>query len=431
MCFRRLFFSCVVVMLVTGCNPNTIINDDEITNEITVWAWNLEADYLNDLVPAFEEQYPEVEVNIVKLSAEQVYQRLTTGLASGEGTQLPDLVQVEEQRLPLYLDNFHESFVNLSDMGFDQYRDEFVETKIASLLNEEDGIMAFPRDIAPMGTFYRKDIFEEAGINMDEIDTWDDYLRAGIQLREKTGTYLFGIPFNDDAGIFKGMLEQQDSFYFDMKGNVAADTEEAHRSLEMLKKMDESGVTLRASTISEIQAAMKNNAVASVTGGVWWKGVIEEQMPEQEGNWGVIPMPAFKKGGSNAANNGGANLAIPSASNNKEAAYLFGEFASANVDNLLHGLSTYGLYPSMIEAIEAPEMQEEIDFFGGQEIFKVFNEQLENLPVNNFTSDYMRAEKHFNDAVGRVILQNMEVDEALKTAGNRLKASTGRSASNE
>ncbi|MFK3936418.1 ABC transporter substrate-binding protein [Alkalihalobacillus sp. NPDC078783] len=422
----------VVLVLTAGCSDNENTNETEgATGELTVWAWNLEADYLIDLVPEFEELYPDIQVNILKLSGDQVYQRLTTGLAAGVESQLPDLVQVENQRIDLYMDNFQESFVNLSDMGFDEHRDKFVEGKISPLINDEGGVMAFPRDTGPMAVFYRADLFEEAGIDANDIVTWDDYIEAGEQMLERTGTLMTGIQLTGDTQFYRAMLQQQDLFYFDLDGRITANTYAALQAMEKLKEMDDAGLFLYASNGEEVNAAIKNDAVASVISGSWQKGIIEDQMPEQEGLWRVMKLPAFEEGGLTAANDGGSNLAITSVSTNKEAAYLFGEFASVNVDNQVHGALSYGAYPALIEAIERPEFEEGDDFFGGQEVFTLFGEEAVDLPVVNFTDDYLRAQNTFNDAIGRVILQDVPIDEALETAANRLEAATGREVSDE
>ncbi|MBM0064838.1 ABC transporter substrate-binding protein [Alkalicoccobacillus gibsonii] len=422
----------VVLVLTAGCSVNENTNEtEEASGEITVWAWNLEADYLIDLVPEFEKLYPDIEVNILKLSGDQVYQRLTTGLAAGVESQLPDLVQVENQRIDLYMDNFQESFVNLSNMGFDEHRDKFVEGKISPLINDEGGVMAFPRDTGPMAVFYREDLFEEAGIDANDIVTWDDYIEAGEQMLERTGTLMTGIQLTGDTQFYRAMLQQQNLFYFDLDGGITANTYAALNSMETLKKMNDAGLFLYASNGEEVNAAIKNDAVASVISGSWQKGIIEDQMPEQEGLWRVMKLPAFEEGGLTAANDGGSNLAITSVSSNKEAAYLFGEFASVNVDNQVHGALSYGAYPALIEAIDRSELEEGDAFFGGQEVFTLFGEEAVDLPVVNFTDDYLRAQNTFNDAIGRVILQDVPIDEALETASNRLQAATGREVSDE
>ena len=67
-------------------------NPEDVTGDITVWAWALEANYLEkDVVPLFNEIYPNVNVTVEHIGVDQVYQKLSAGLSSG-GSGLPDAV---------------------------------------------------------------------------------------------------------------------------------------------------------------------------------------------------------------------------------------------------------------------------------------------------------------------------------------------------
>src|SRR5690625_1021829 len=88
-------------------------NPEEVSGDITVWAWALEADYLKSIVEKFNEEYPNVNVEINKQGPDQVFQRLVSGLASGQENQLPDLVQIQDAELPSFTEKFPDSFTNL------------------------------------------------------------------------------------------------------------------------------------------------------------------------------------------------------------------------------------------------------------------------------------------------------------------------------
>ena len=53
------------------------------------------------------------------------------------------------------------------------------------LMRYEDSTVAFPFELKPRVWFYRSDIFEEAGIDADEIKTTDDFIAAGRKLQDK------------------------------------------------------------------------------------------------------------------------------------------------------------------------------------------------------------------------------------------------------
>src|SRR5699024_2557976 len=118
---------------------------DEISGDISVWAWELEADYLNSIVDKFNEEYPNVNVEINKQGPDQVFQRLVSGLASGQEDQLPDLVQVQDAELPSFTEKFPGSFANLSDIGFDEHDGSFAAAKEEMIKDDDGNYIAFPR----------------------------------------------------------------------------------------------------------------------------------------------------------------------------------------------------------------------------------------------------------------------------------------------
>ncbi|WP_156099104.1 extracellular solute-binding protein, partial [Anoxybacillus sp. KU2-6(11)] len=67
--------------------------------------------------------------------------------------------------------------VNLSEKGFDQYKDVFPTFK-KDLTSVDGKFYAMPFDAGPTGMFYRTDLFEKAGIKAEDIETWDDFLAA-------------------------------------------------------------------------------------------------------------------------------------------------------------------------------------------------------------------------------------------------------------
>ena len=85
----------------------------EIKGNITVWSWNVAAKSLKIAATNFQAKYPNAKVTVVDGgSNSQVYDKLTTGLASKTG--LPDVVSVEGDHIPTYVSKFPDGFVDLT-----------------------------------------------------------------------------------------------------------------------------------------------------------------------------------------------------------------------------------------------------------------------------------------------------------------------------
>ncbi|SEA38366.1 lactose/L-arabinose transport system substrate-binding protein [Thalassobacillus cyri] len=424
----------LVLALITGllaaCSNNESSGNEggdggEPNGEITIWGWNVAAQSMELAVEGFQEEYPDVEVKVEDIGRLDVYEKLTVGLASG-GNGLPDVVLVESDRLANYQNEFPDGLLNLSEMGYDKHESKFGEYKKSVTQDKNGDFFAAPWDIGPTGVFYRTDIFEEAGVNPEDIQTWEDYIEAGKQIKEKTGKKMVPIDIAKDDALYRMMLNQQGTYYFDGEGNIDVTSDASKNAFNVINQLNEEGLVLNNDGWNGVVSATVNGEVATVPFGVWYTGTIMDQAPDQKGQWGVFKLPAFEEGGNRAANLGGSDLVIPSATDNKEAAYAFVEYFTTKVEPQMTALKEKGIFPSLNAAYEEDYFNQESEFFSNQKIFKMFAEQVPEIPAANYTSDYARAFKIMSDTQADILLNGTELDKALKKAADKLESDTGR-----
>ncbi|RWZ59024.1 extracellular solute-binding protein [Halobacillus fulvus] len=399
----------------------------EPSGEITIWGWNVAAQSMELAVEGFQEQYPDVDVTVEDIGRLDVYEKLTVGLASG-GNGLPDVVLVESDRLANYQEQFPDAITNLSEMGYDEHADKFGEYKKSVTQDENGDFFAAPWDIGPTGVFYRTDIFEEAGVNPEDIQTWDDYIEAGKTIQEATGTKMVPIDIAADDALYRMMLNQQGAFYFDEEGNIDVASEESQNAFETIQRLHEEDLVLNNDGWNGVVSATVNGEVATVPFGVWYSGTILDQAPDASGNWGVFKLPAFEEGGNRAANLGGSDLVIPSSSDNQTAAYAFVEYFTTEVEPQMTALQERGIFPSLNTTYEEEYFTQESEYFANQQVWQTFAEQVENIPVANYTSDYARAFDTMSDTQATILLDDAEIPSALEDAASKLESETGRTA---
>ncbi|WP_130859645.1 ABC transporter substrate-binding protein [Gracilibacillus phocaeensis] len=397
-------------------------NLEDLEGDITIWAWELEANYLEqDVVPAFNEEYPNVNVNIEQSGVDQVYQKVSAGLSSG-GSGLPDIFQVENNRIHSFTNEFPDGLTDLNELGFDEHEDKFAESKVEGLKTDDGMLAAAPRDLGPVGVMYRTDVFEEAGVDPASIETWDDYIEAGKQVVEHTGKAFLGM---DNEGLFRIMLQQQGAYFFTEDGKLDLTSEEANNAIEVIQEMRDEDLLVYTNNWDGQVAAMKNGEVATHPGAVWWSGTMIEQMPELSGNWDVFELPAFEEGGNRAANDGGSALAIPSASENKAAAYAFVEFASTDVDSQINGLTNRGLFPSLTAAYDEPIFSEDQEYFNNQPFFEKFAETVEDIPPVNHAPGELEVRSIMESEFESFLLEDKAADQVLIDGQSQSQQQTG------
>lgn len=391
---------------------------------VDAWGWDIAAASLDEVVPMFRKARPGIDVSVVDTGRLDLYDKATTGFAAG-GVGLPDVLMVESDRLSGYVQVFPQGIANLSELGAGRLRDRLASSKWPQAILDGD-VYALPWDVGPAGVFYRVDFFEEAGVKADDIETWDDLIAAGRQIKAATGKRLLSIDMAADDGLFRMMLNQRGAYYFDGEGRIAINSPEAVEAMEMVKKMRDAGIMLNAQGYDGGVTAFVNERVVSAAAGVWYSGTITSQAPEQKGNWDAFLLPAFESGGNRAANLGGSNLVINASTRDLEDAYAYAEYAMTNYDAQMYIMETYGIFPSLLETYRDPFFDKKVPFFDDKPIYRMFADEVEKIPNAYFTDDYARAFDRSIDAQAQVLLNDGDPEAALTAAAEQLADDTSR-----
>ncbi|WP_226642976.1 ABC transporter substrate-binding protein [Mesobacillus subterraneus] len=425
---KKLFtiFSLVAafVLVISGCSNDSSDGkgeDGKVT--LTAWAWNVNVGALNEAAEKFKKENPNVELKVEDIGRLDVYDKLSTGLAAG-GVGLPDIVLVEDDRIHGYVESFPKGFLDLSKEGFDKHGESFPQFK-NDMAKVNDTYYAMPFDAGPTGMFYRRSLFEKAGVNPDDIQTWDDFLEAGKTIKEKTGAFAMPLDKFKDDPTFRMMLNQLGVYYFDEEGNIDLTHPKAVQAMEMQKKFDEAGLIKDVDGWNGVVSATVDGSVATIPFGAWYYGTIIDQAKDSKGDWGVFQLPAFEEGGNRAANLGGSSWMVPASSKNAKEAYEFLEYFATTPEIQTMAMEKHGLFPSLNTAYESDLFTSGDEFFGGQEIWKLFTEEMADVPTAYYTKDYSLGLDEAIKAQADTF-NGTDAKKALEEAANRLKDRTKR-----
>lgn len=413
----------MLLLLLAACSNKTNGSTGDTkhpSGTITVWGWDVAAATMKASIAEFQKKYPDVKVKVEDFNSGDVYSKLTVGLAA-RGSGLPDVVLMEDERIPGYVHQFPQGFLNLTKLGYGKYKDSFNQAKVAAVQDKDGNFIAAPWDIGPAGVFYRVDYFKKANVDPNSIKTWDDYIAAGKKIKEATGAMLLPIDIPNYDGVFEMMMQQQGLSYFDKDNKITLQSAEAKRAMNVIKKLHDEDLVLQNKGWDGIVTATVNGSVATVPYGVWYAGTIMDQAPKSKGQWDVFYLPSFEDGGSRYANVGGSSLLIPSTSKNQTAAYAFVDFFTTNKDSQLLGFEKYGLFPSLKETYSAPQFTANSEYFNNSPIFKKFADIVDKVPKIYLNENYAKASKLTSDAQAAILLENKPVESGLKDAQKQLE----------
>lgn len=165
-----------------------------MANDITVWGWDVAAKSMNLTTDPYQEQHGG-SVSIGQIGREDLKNKFKSTLLSGSGAPGAAMMESVDAAAWVATDGLRDVSGWLDEAGI---KDDFVSGKWEPL-TKNGGVYALPWDIGPVGTFYRRDVFDEYGISVDGIEMWEQYIEEGKKLPDDQ--YLLNLPPNDYDGL--------------------------------------------------------------------------------------------------------------------------------------------------------------------------------------------------------------------------------------
>jgi lactose/L-arabinose transport system substrate-binding protein len=390
----------------------------DLTGEISVFTWS--ENQFKVALEGFNRLYPKIKVKFNTVGYADAYPKISEALTSK--TPIADVVQIESEYVEQYAAAYPNAFTDLTNWA-EKYARDFDRAKWAQV-GVKGKILALPTDSAPVGFWYRADLFEKAGINPEDLDTWDQYVNAGSRVvAANPDVKLSYIDLNTET-FLRTIVQQQGSFYVNGAGEVAVDSAQMRQGMKILKRLWDEKLLLSVNGVGGVIGAMKAGKIAAVILPIWNAVLLKQYMPEMTGKWGVTTVPALGPGGGRAAAIGGGNLMIPQDSPNKDAAWAFVEYFSTTGMNEV--LAKFGVWPSYLPLVKEGALESNDKYFTTPNYFKPFTEVSKRMRVFRYSSDFQKAKNAVAAAQREVLMGGVRVDTALGKASKDLAEQTGR-----
>ena len=415
--------------LVAVLSLSAALAQDQPSGEITVWGWKAAMDPIRNsgLLDDFNAEYPDVEVNFVDYATADLYQQLQLAISSGVGA--PDVALIESSHLAQFVD-----FGGLADLT-ERVQPYLTDVNQFKWTQAELGgsYYAMPWDSGPVVMYYRRDVFEAAGLPTDpeevsnSVATWSDYLELCQTIKEATGNDCFAQnKANNYARSFEMMLWQQGLGYYDEQGEITVDSSQNVATLEMLGRFWDAGLLSDQLEWTDgwyAELASEESPVATLVIAGWMGTFLKDWIaPGTEGLWGVALMPAMDAGQVRAANDGGSNFVISEQSENKEAAWAFTEFMLGREESQVELFAASDFLPSLATTYDAPIFGEPDPFFGGQEVRETYIEVAREIPqAYIYGPNYTLMNGYVATAIQKYATGNATAEEALQEAANAIR----------
>lgn len=354
----------------TGAASNDLCApaDGPVTLQFTTWIPGIE-----DVVAIWNEENPDIQVEVQTGPNGNggTYQNFFNQIEAGNA---PDLGQIEYDALPNF--RVQDGLEDLSVCAdIVAAEDQFVEWTWSQVtLGDESSVWGVPQDSGPMALFYRKDLFEAAGLEVPT--TWAEYREAAAVIREQGG-YITNFS-QTDINQFAGFVWQAGGQWFANDGSAWTVDIDSDASLEVAEywqgMLSDDLVATHPAWTDEWNNAYNSGEVWTWVSAVWGANSIASGAPDTAGNWAVAPMPQWNEGDTAAGNWGGSSTAVLKGSDHLYEATKFALWLNTSEEALTALNKAANLYPATKDGLNLPALKEGVEFYGGQAIYDVFAE---------------------------------------------------------
>jgi arabinosaccharide transport system substrate-binding protein len=427
-------FSIILVfsMFLAGCSGNKASTDGDKESggkgtKLELWTFNeLHGKYYDFMVKEWNKANPDKQINLTAnvYPYDDMHNKLLVALQSGKGA--PDIADIEVTKFANYLKG-QPQLLPLNDV-VEPEKENIVQSRL-DIYSKDGNYYGIDFHVGASVIYYNKEILDKAGVNPDDIKTWDDYAKAGKVVLEKTGVPMTTLETSDHWTLWPqvAQLEGSDDLIA-ANGKPNLDDPKIAEILKYQQKLIDEGIAVATPGnehhAEEYYGFMNNGGAASVWMPMWYMGRFTDYMPDLKGKIVIKPLPAWEEGGPRSAGMGGTGTAVTTQSENPDLAKEFIAFAKLSKEGNIQLWKQLGFDPPRSEVWDMPELKEENKFteYFGPDIFDTLIEvkdEIEGVNINENTPPVMDVLK--TQVLFRIIVDGEDPEKVLKEAQEQVK----------
>ncbi|GLI26230.1 sugar ABC transporter substrate-binding protein [Agromyces rhizosphaerae] len=268
--------------------------DEEVTLDLAFWGNDVRADLYNQVIDAFEEEYPNITVNSTFLGYPEFWEKRQTEAAGGN---LPDVMQFDYSYLRQYSENGL-----LLDL--DQFLGGIIATdplpdNILSIGVVGGTTYGIPTSTNAWGMYTNPTLLDEVGVDEFAGGSWDDYNDWMGEVADASGGEVFGgSDWTGRIQNFEVQLRSEGSYLFSDDGEAGFDEARLAEFWESGAGIREDGSVIAQQTLEEVAPLSGFGAALTVSELTWdnFGGGYLAELGEAYPELGLIAPPVTVEG---------------------------------------------------------------------------------------------------------------------------------------
>lgn len=405
--------------------------EDTVELQFLHTAWVPEQlEVLEKAISDFEAENPDIKIVETRSSWTDAPSQIMTSIVSGNA---PDLIMCNTSMLAEY--RGIGALADLSGYVSEETLDSFLPSAKAMITSEDGKIDGLPQEGCNWALFYRKDLFEEAGLDPEKPPkTWDEFLECAQALTKDTDgdgvidQYGYAWPVQAENASdywvnFMQMCGAEISAYENGEWISKLSDEAAVKGTQLMTDLVQKYKVSPASIVDYDWEAVTNafvsGEVAMMQNGAWVTGSVEEKGPELEGKWGTAvlfdgPEQTAYRGYPNTFN-------ILEASEHKEETWRFLDYFY-NTPSDVEGLTIAGAFCNAAGGMLYTDDFVEYAGTNYNDKLQPFLEEVNDCLIPPLDPQWQSLTSMYaNSTVQQMIMGSVSVEEGMNTLDTKLK----------
>jgi arabinosaccharide transport system substrate-binding protein len=375
------------------------------TATLTVWVFSKEhKENYDKAIPAFEKSHPGKTVQIQLVSNNALATRLQAAFLAD--VDVPDLVEIEISSAGSFFRGPLErvGFLDLTDrIHKGGLYDKLVHARLAPY-TKKGHIFGLPHDVHPVMLVYNREAFEQEHIDVNKIETWDDFIREGRRVTRTTGPnpqYMIEL-LDNNTQSFEPLMFQRGGGYFDPQGNCIFDNEAAVQTMIWYTPLVAGPKPIGNSLSSglNIALAVKGRYFLTIISPDWRTKTFEKDIAHMSGKMALMPLPAATKGGPRTSTWGGTMMGIAKKCPNPDLAWELAQHLYLNKADLARRFEASNILPATSAAWSDPSFDTPRPYWSGQPLGRLYANLAPQVPFQ-YSSPFIQVAK---DKVGEAVV---------------------------
>ncbi|WP_461018398.1 ABC transporter substrate-binding protein [Streptomyces daliensis] len=328
-----------------------------------------------EVVDAYNRTHDDIHVDFQQVPGGNRggYAKLSNAARAGNA---PDVATIEYPEVPGFaIDGVSRDLTGLMSEGL---REKLLPQALA-LTTFEGRTFSVPLDVEPTVFLYRKDLFDEYGIDVPR--TWAEFADAAREVkRERPGSRIVNLP-TDDGPQFASFAWQAGARWFSTEGGAwsvsMADGPTRKVAAYWQDLLDRDLVHHNPTTSQQGIAQIGNGQVLGKLSGAWDAGAQISAHPGQKGKWAIAPLPQWDPDRPRLGTHGGSTFAVTKDSAHPEEAMEFIEWQVSSPEALKARFSSgiSSQYPAAPGLVPVAREAMDTSYYGGQDIYRLFDRE--------------------------------------------------------